>query len=364
MSYVKYYEDDEKIREHRQNLQHGPDNLINRRNPVRYFDCKYCHEIFTDRKELFLHIKAKHNIVRPLVVVNGKIATDRYVVHDIDSAHIDLFGYSDTISINGDLISYSSDDETIDITKLLQQALATSSRCYITFQSVSVEIEMVAFSIDNIDLIGSSIERWEFEINAGMRLSTDSLDQADEGNRLFLQGMYNYYVACRAKKDKAKRYDDAWAILSRFNDLLGVGSCVLRIIAYRRNWVSHLQLLANNGADDLSIANDYYQRRPSDWTIPASEKQLYVEDATKMSLELVSLFQRGKYDELRVRMFELPDFDLIDDLNLVDQLNLLSARLAVIDGNHSKAESFYEKLVTPAFQKEYSLYKKGLLHFG
>ena len=180
MSYVKYYEDDEKIREHRQNLQHGPDNLINRRNPVRYFDCKYCHEIFTDRKELFLHIKAKHNIVRPLVVVNGKIATDRYVVHDIDSAHIDLFGYSDTISINGDLISYSSDDETIDITKLLQQALATSSRCYITFQSVSVEIEMVAFSIDNIDLIGSSIERWEFEINAGMRLSTDSLDQADE----------------------------------------------------------------------------------------------------------------------------------------------------------------------------------------
>ena len=139
---------------------------------------------------------------------------------------------------------------------------------------------------------------------------------------------------------------------------------MLRIIAYRRNWVSHLQLLANNGADDLSIANDYYQRRPSDWTIPTSEKQLYVEDATKMSLELVSLFQRGKYDELRVRMFELPDFDLIDDLNLVDQLNLLSARLAVIDGNHSKAESFYEKLVTPAFQKEYSLYKKGLIHFG
>ena len=28
MSYVKYYEDDEKIREHRQNLQHGPDNLM------------------------------------------------------------------------------------------------------------------------------------------------------------------------------------------------------------------------------------------------------------------------------------------------------------------------------------------------
>lgn len=232
MSYVKYYEDDEKIREHRQNLRHGTTNLANRRNPVRYFDCKYCHEIFTDRKELFLHIKIKHNIVRPLVVVNGKIANDKYVVHDIDSAHIDLFGYSDTISINGNLISYSSDDEMIDITKLLQQALTISSRCSITFRSVSVEIEMVALSIDNINLIGSSIEQWEFEINTGMRLSTDSLDQANEGNRLFLQGMYNYYVACRAKKDKAKRYDDAWAILSRFNDLLGVGSCVLRIIAY------------------------------------------------------------------------------------------------------------------------------------
>lgn len=364
MSYVKYYEDDEKIREHRQNLRHGPTNLANRRNPVRYFDCKYCHEIFTDRKELFLHIKIKHNIVRPLVVVNGKIATDKYVVHYIDSAHIDLFGYSGTISINGNLISYSSDDEMIDITKLLQQALKISSRCSITFRSVSVEIEMVALSIDNIDLIGSSIEQWEFEINTGKRLSTDSLDQANDGNRLFLQGIYNYYVACRAKKDKAKRYDDAWAILSRFNDLLGVGSCVLRIIAYRRNWVYHLQLLENNGADDLSIANDYYQRRPSDWTIPTSEKQLYIEDATKMSLELVNLFQKGKHDELRVRLSELPDFDFIDDLNLVDQLNLLSARLAVIDGNYSKAESFYEKLITPAFQEEYSFYKKGLVHFG
>lgn len=83
-----------------------------------------------------------------------------------------------------------------------------------------------------------------------------------------------------------------------------------------------------------------------------------------MSLELVNLFQKGKYDELRVRLSELPDFDLIDDLNLVDQLNLLSARLAIIDGNHSKAESFYEKLVTPAFRDEYSFYKKGLVHFG
>ena len=100
MSYVKYREDDVKIIEHRRFLQHGPDHLPNGQNPVRYFDCKYCHEIFTDRKDLYFHIKSKHNIVRPLVVINGKIAADRYVVHFIETAHIDLFGYSDEISVS------------------------------------------------------------------------------------------------------------------------------------------------------------------------------------------------------------------------------------------------------------------------
>lgn len=82
-----------------------------------------------------------------------------------------------------------------------------------------------------------------------------------------------------------------------------------------------------------------------------------------MSLELVRLFQMGKYDELREKLTELPDFDMLDDLNLVDQLNLLSARLSVVDGDSRNARLYYEKLVTPAFQEEYTLFKKGLLNF-
>jgi hypothetical protein len=336
MSYVKYREDDVKIIEHRCFLQHGSDFPAPKREPIRYFDCKYCHEIFTDHEKLYLHIKDKHHIIGPLVVINGKVATDKYVVHHIDSAHIDLFEYRAPILINGKSIPYSPGDKMIDITKMLCQALSATSSCSITFQSISVEIEMVTISVDDIDLIDSTIEKWESEINTGMHLSTDYLDRSNGGNRLFLQGMYDYYVACQAKKDKAKRYDDAWAILSRFDHLLGVGNCVLRTIAYRRNWILSLQSLDDGGTDDFSIANDYYQHRPSDLANTPSGKQLYVEDSTKMSLDLVTLFQEGEYDELRARMSQLPDFDLINDINLIDQLNLLSARLEVVDGNRRK----------------------------
>lgn len=363
MSYVKYLEDDVKIIEHRRFLSFGSEIPSKNRKPIRYYECKYCHAIFTSRSELFHHIKVEHSIVRPLVMVNGKIASDNYIVHFVDSAHIDLFGYCDIISLNGRSISYSQDDDTIDITSQLRKILLDSSACTIAFQSGSVEIKLVAVSIEDMNLIENAIEQWEQEVSSCERLSTNIMDQATDGNRTFLTGMYNYYVACRAKKDKAKRYDDAWSILSNFNSVLGVGRCALKAIAYRRNWLYSLQSLSDSGTDDLSIANDYYQRRPSNFEGLATGKQLYVEDGTKMSLELVRLFQMGKYDELREKLTELPDFDMLDDLNLVDQLNLLSARLSVVDGDSRNARLYYEKLVTPAFQEEYTLFKKGLLNF-
>lgn len=367
MSYVKYLEDDVKIIEHRRSLSSGSDIFFKNREPVRCYECRYCNEIFTNRNELFLHIKVKHNIVRPLVLINGKIASDNYVIHFVDSAHIDLFGYSDSISLNGHAISYSHDNDIIDITSQLRKILLNSSACTIAFQSGSIKIKLVAFVVEDMNLIGNAIEQWECEVGSGKRLSTNVMDQATNGNRIFLTGMYNYYVACRAKQDKAKRYDDAWSILSNFNDALGVGRCALKAIAYRRNWLyslHSLQLLSDRGTDDFSIANDYYHRRPSNFEDSAAGKQLYVEDSTKMSLEFVRLFQMGKYDELRKELDKLSDFDMLDDLNLVDQLNLLCARLSVVDRNSMKAESYYEKLVTLDIQEEYSLCMKGLLNFG
>lgn len=361
MSYVKYREDDIKITDDRKFMKDGQ-LLPYKIGAVRYFDCKYCHTVFTTRDELYLHIKSAHNIVRPLVVVNGKIANDHCIIHYLESAYIDLFGYSGFVTINGNEINIGDNDE-IDITPMLSKAFNLSLVCYIAFQSITVEIELAEISVENNLIITSVIDKWEQEIADGVRLSTYNRSQLKEGSRLFLDGMYNYYVACRAKKDKAKRYDDALAFLSRFNDLNGLGSCVLKIIAYRRNWLSRLGMLVSEEVDIFSIAMDYYERRPSDLTNLPSVKQIYIEDQTMMSLDLILLFQQHNYDAIRRRLSSIPDIDDFDDLNLIDQLNLLSARLALIEGNRRNADKFYNKLITPAFRDEYTQYKKGLVRF-
>lgn len=362
MSYIKYREDDIKIIEDRRVMRYGSD-VPQPRVPVHYYDCKYCHKIFTDRAALFQHIRSAHNIVRPLVEINGQIASDYCVVHEVNSARVVLYGYNEGICINGQKLEIGESDE-LDITLLLNRELSRSPLCEISFQSVTVEIELASFSYESSLFINATLERWENEISEGRRLTTISHDNLREGDRLFLDGMYNYYIACRAVKDKAKRYDDAFAMLSRFNNLSGVGKCVLKIIAYRRNWISRLNMLSSGETDDFSVAVDYYRRKPSDISDCSLGKQIYIEDSTRMSLDLVTLFQKRNYELVHRKLSEIPDIEDLDDLNLVDQLNLLSARLAVVDHNDRQAEFYYEKVVTPAFQEEYRLFRKHLIDFG
>ena len=365
MSYVKYREDDEQIVNDRYYMKHGSKIWTGLQEPTHYYDCKYCRAVFTDRKQLFLHIKQKHNIVRPLVVINGKVAGDHIVIHYLDTAYIELFGYDDGISVNGCDVNVDDNTETIDIAKILNAQLNNNPHCIVGFQDSAVEIDLVALSVRKNKTVLAVINQWENDISSAKRLSSVNYQELDEGSRLFLTGIYNYYIATQAKKDKSKRYDDALDILSRFNDLDGIGNCVLKIIAYRRNWINRLEMLSCDGGTDIfSVASDYYHRRESDYSALPTGKQIYIEDSTMLSLELVLLFQQKKYEQVRNRLSEISDIDDLDDLNLQDQLNLLSARLAVVAGDKRKAEIYYEKLVAPAFKEEYTLYKKGELRLN
>ena len=362
MSYVKYREDDIKITDDRRHMHRGSEFSAGAHKTLIYYDCKYCHAVFDERGQLYRHIKQKHNIVRPLVLINGKVASDNCLIEDLDSALLDLYGYREPITLNGSLISLEgvNDNDEIDITDQLLKAFQSNPRCRIGFPNASIEIRLISFSIPQNPFVTETIQQWERDISLGRKLAIPDFDREEDEVRLFLNGMYNYYVAAYAKNDKARRYDDALNILSHFHELNGRGKCVLKIIAYRRNWVSSLDALTVGDRDIFTVASDYYHHRQSDTSIlPADDSsgEIYIEDATKRSLDLVFLFQQREYGLVRKQFSHMPEIEDLDDPNLMDQYYLLLAKVSEQEGDYRKAEQYYGKLMAPAFRAETERYK-------
>lgn len=358
MSYVKYREDDIYIVDNRQYLKYGSELKRATHAVPHFYDCKYCGKMFTDKKVLFNHIKEVHNIVQPLVLINGKVVSDNSIVQYVETAYINLYGLDSSVSINGKDITVSDDGAEIDITDQLNDILRKHKYCIISFRDSSITIEMNCLSLESKELLTRAIDDWNSASESGQRLSTGwlELDSLTDGDLRFLKGMYNYYLACRAEKEgnKTRRYDDAWHLLSTFHDISGVGKCVLEVISYRRNWINRLNQWTANENNDFKIAADYYNWRASDVTKKCdSLKQLYVEDETKISLILVKLFQQQEYDRVVEALRTFPDTDNLTNRNMRDQLNLLNARIALHNGNKKRANIFYEKINEPIFRELY-----------
>lgn len=358
MSYVKYREDDIKISNDRLFMRRGS-QLSNAKEPKRYYECKYCHQIFTSKSELISHIRDIHNIVRPLIVINEKVVGDQVVLQYVHQAKILMYGFGGEIRVGGDLLQYGDDDE-IDITASLKAKLSSSSRCEIIVNEMPIMIDYHPLSLDDNSLIKLAIDDWQLSVSKGLPLNTKHLTLFDGGDLLFIQGIYNYYLACTAKRHKASRYNDAFAALSQFQDLGGLGRCVLKAIAFRRNWIDTLRLLSEGEDDIFTTACEFFSGEESSFTYEDDKEAsyLFVEDGTKMSLELISLYQKGQYEEVKARLAVLGDPDDFDDPNLIEQLYLLKARVAVADGDNLHATRYYEKLISPAFREEYRKHQK------
>lgn len=355
MSYVKYREDDIRISNDRIYMRKGS-QMSPKKDAVRYYECKYCHQIFTSKKELNNHIKNVHNIVRPLIVINDKVVGDHTVLQYLQNARILMYGFDGKICIDGETINHY-DEEDLDVTSLLRTKLQDGNRCEIVVNDASVLIEMHPISIDNNSQIKTIIEDWQQSVVLGVPLDTTFQSKFEGGDLLFLQGIYNYYLACTAKHHKASRYDDAFAALSKFHDLGGLGKCVLKAIAFRRNWLDTLRLLAEGEDDVFSVACDYFSRQESTLVEDSETSSvLFVEDGTKLSLELIELYQQRAYGEIKERLAAIGDIEDIEDLNLAEQLHLLRARIAVAEGDKVTAARHYERLITPAFREEYRRY--------
>ena len=358
MSYVKYREDDIKIYNDRIFMRKGS-QLSTSKKPTHYYECKYCHHIFTSKSELICHIRDIHNIVRPLIVINDKVVGDHTVLQCVHQAKILMYGFDGDIQVGSEVLRYGDDDE-IDITSLLKEELSHNTSCKIIVNNAPVMIEYHPLSLDDNSLVKETIDDWQRSVSEGIPLNTSHLSLLDGGDLLFAQGVCNYYLACTAKHHKASRYDDAFAALSQFQDLNGLGKCILKAIAFRRNWVDTLRLLSDGEYDIFTTACDYFNNHESSFAYEEEDDSncLFVEDSIQMSLEMIVLFQKGKYSEVKNRLQAIGNLDNLDDSNLIEQMYLLKARIAVAEGNHEHALRYYDKLISPAFRAEYRQFQK------
>lgn len=353
MSYVKYREDDIKISNHRMHIRQG--GLIrSAKTETHFYECKYCQKLFSDKPELICHIRNAHNIVRPVIIVNDKVVGDHVILQYVNHAKILMYGFDGDIVIGGTVLPFEGTDE-IDITRLLTEKLSSNKSCTIISNNFNVSIEMHPLSLDDNSMIKIALNDWQNSASQGAAPKALHLNNFHGSERLFMDGIYNYYLACTAKHHKADRYDAADAVLRQFHDLPALGKCVRKAIAFRRNWIDTLRILSNGDFDEFTTFCEYFDGQMSSFYYEPDNygRQLYIESSTKIVLDSVILFQKGLYSEAKSKLFELSATDNLNDINLSDQINLLNARIADAEGKHRQAMRFYNMLNTPAFCKQY-----------
>lgn len=351
MGYAKYYEDNERITIER---NYEREIVIPFAPKKIYYDCYYCYKSFDSFEFRNTHIKENHNVVGPLLFINGKIASGENFVDKINSANIALCGFIDiAISINNqkienettdlDLISYFNNQNTNYIIKIGQN----------TF---------IIYKYNNINISSSEIDKiinvWEIQIGKSKSLnpSQESYPEAfNEAEKRYLNGFFDYFTACKttiASEDKKNRYETAFALLSSFNSLTPKARVLLKVITFRFNWIEKLEHLSNaiQAHGVFEIVLDFYYGRESASTekecTEEKEQELFVENDVEECLNAILAYQNKKFDLVDTFLAKWTDEELLEikDINKKDRILFLKAR-------HKKDKKYFNDIRTPFFKR-------------
>ena len=80
MGFVKFHEDNEDFINERRN--NNGENIAFVPKNIDY-DCYYCHESFPNFQDRITHVRKHHNVPDPILMINGKIITDKFYIDSI-----------------------------------------------------------------------------------------------------------------------------------------------------------------------------------------------------------------------------------------------------------------------------------------
>lgn len=361
MGYAKYHEDDQKIIDDRKYFLYGH-NYIERPNtfpPI--FNCPYCNKTFFDKEKLNAHIKEKHNSISKLLILNQQVVQKDAYIREIKSLVIVRYDLSESIHINDVEINGQND---IDITKLAIEQLQFSKNLRIEVGNRVWTISLLNSELIDLLKMESIIMQWSVAVQERKIINRQDIREFNLPENHCLDGFYNYFLACTAEFAlKIKRYEDAYNSLSKFAQIVPLAKFVLKVIAFKLNWVNSIRTLC--GDNDL-FRNVYafFINSQSDNNIDEfiGEKQVFIEDDLEKSILAILAYQSSNNDKLQnyLKQFDKDTIFNMQDSNLRDRIYLLKARVAIKKGNTHEARRFYEEIATPFFNNEYEQFLKNM----
>lgn len=355
MGYAKYNEDDEKICSDRDYMKKGSPFRYAKETTV-YSVCPYCKKVFPKITDMYKHIKEKHNIVRPLLEINGKIVSNDYYISEVENVIISLYGYKPILLIEDSNIKYDN-VEKIDVTDNIKSVLSMKDTCKIDIDNDSIVIHL--YDIKNISnpRIFTILNEWENKIESGQYIvPISNLNDYNIIEQRFIKAFFNYYVAASGNNEyKNKRYDDAYAALSMYSNMNGIGKCAMKIIAFRLNWINNLKALCDGDMDDFNIICDFYDMKETVFNNFDQRRvvhKLYVEDEIQKSIDMIIAYQSNDMKKVKIYLNKYKDVENITDSNMRDRVLLIMARYENKNNNKRYARFYYERINTLYFKKE------------
>jgi len=360
MGYAGFLEDNERITTDRKYEREIIDSTIQN---VIYYDCYYCDKSFQSSENRNKHIKEKHSVVGPLILINGKILSDSCYVDEIKSAKIILCGFNESkISLDQKQINHGSED--IDLIPFFKAKWTNHEIC-IDQRTCIIN----KFSSENIsnNSVNKIINTWEKQIseNDNKQLTNEYPDTLNEVERRYLNGFFDYFTGCKTtdETNKRKRYEDASAALSSFNQITPKGIIILKVIAYRFNWIERLEYLSKqtNGSAFETVVHFFYGLKTRINTIENKkeiEQKFFVEDEIAESLNAIIAFQNENFIEVDKFLKKWSDLGIaqIKDTNKKDRIFFLKARRMNLLKRNSEARACYDAIKTPLLKKEAEKY--------
>lgn len=360
MGIAKYFEDNQRIIGDRKYFQRKID-LIERPNvspPI--FDCPYCNLSFDDRLKLFDHIGKHHGSVSRLLILNQQIVQNAAHVGKIESLSVVRYDLSEPVKINGEAVSCT--EQNSDITALAQERLV-SNKLEIQIGERAWKITVLQSEEINLPKLETVLTAWSAETQNHRLIQKRDTSGFNKFESRCLDGFFNYFIACNAEPAfKTARYEDAFHLLSEFEQLVPAANVILKLISFKFNWADRLGSLCGE-ADLFANLYDFFVGENSDKVYSfAGDREIYIEDDLEKSIQAILEYQSQKYDRVDeyLRGFGREALQDMQDLNARDRIYLLKARLAAKRGQLHDARIFYDEIRTPFWEAERREFIKSL----
>ena len=299
------------------------------------------------------HIKETHKEVRPIIFVNGKVVSEEVYIEKVFDVVVWRYGFDTDIIIN-DSIRINNEEKS-DITAVISDCLIDNKECKISVGKHDIYIRKFSVEFINNRKVINQIYKWQNEIQKGQTIVFDLPDTFNNAQRRYLQGFYNYFVACSAPLEAKKaRYQESYSIIKNFSPLNALGLCVLKVVAFRFNWVENLKSYRIIENDEFDLISDFYDNSiitEKDLNLECIGA-LYVEDDISEYIKTVIALINKEYAVVNKYVSQYSDVNDISDLNHRERVLLIKARYEIQKNRPEKAKRCYKQMILPAFEKE------------